>query len=76
MRGKDWDTTTIEIPRWSLSLLKRDGFMRRFHYHSQFAENYKQAYLLTEQEQIAYFGFRHYADYHVFRSEKSKFQKK
>lgn len=68
------DNNTITIPRWSLHLLTREGFMRRFLHHTATAKNYKQAYDRTEAEHISYFRARRYSDYYSFKKCKSEWQ--
>jgi len=71
----------IKIPKWSLKLLKTEGYFERYHFHCKQLSTkgqltYKEAYLRTEKELNQYFKLNKYENYENFRSAKSYYQSK
>jgi len=71
----------IKIPKWSLKLLKTEGYFERYHFHCKQLSakgelTYKKAYQRTEKELNKYFHLEKYPNYENFRSAKSYYQNK
>lgn len=71
----------IKIPKWSLKLLKIEGYFERYHFHCQELNKkgeltYEKAWKATEQELFSFFELNRYEDYHSFRSAKHYHQRK